>query len=242
MIKPDYISKPDWEILTAKYHDNMSYLKNKLNKKYPYQYLIGNVEFLNTIIDVDERVLIPRFETEVLVDKVISLAKSRFSEQINIIDLGTGSGCIIIALTKNLNSHSEAIDINNESLQLASANALKNKVFIDFSQGDMTDALTKTYDIIISNPPYIPFDGYVEESVKKYEPNIALYAKEEGLYYYKKIITNNISKLSEKGFMAFEVGDNLYNLLKEFLDSQNLKYQFINDYQKIPRYLFIFSE
>lgn len=242
MIKPDYISKPDWDILITKYQDNLVYLETKLKENYPYQYLIGNVEFLNTTINVDERVLIPRFETEYLVDKTITMAKSRFKEKINIIDLGTGSGCIAIALAKNLDCHCEAIDISSDSLKLAQDNANKNGVSINFYEGNMNDALTKTYDIIISNPPYIPHDGYIEESVKRYEPHIALYAEDEGLYYYKKIITNNMSKLSPNGFMAFEVGDNLSNLLVELLDKEKLKYQFLDDYQKIPRYLFIFNE
>lgn len=96
-MKPDYISIPDWELLTKKYLDTNKLLE-LLSTGYPPQYLIGNVEFCGNIINVDERVLIPRFETETLVDKTINYAKEMFNKKISIIDLGTGSGCIAISL------------------------------------------------------------------------------------------------------------------------------------------------
>ena len=103
-MKPDYISVPDWELLLKKY-PNKEELLDKLTN-YPPQYLIGNVEFLGQTINVDKRVLIPRFETELLVDKTIKYAKELFNKKINVIDLGTGSGCIAISLKNNLDANS----------------------------------------------------------------------------------------------------------------------------------------
>ncbi len=238
-MKPDYISKPDWEILTKKY-PNTEDLLEKLTT-YPPQYLIGDVEFCGKTIKVDERVLIPRFETENLVDKTIKYAKELFNKKINIIDLGTGSGCIAIALKTSLYSDVAAIDISKEALTLAKENARLNNADITFINKSMTDTLDKTYDIIISNPPYIPYDGFVEEKVKNAEPNIALFADNDGLYFYEQILTKHLSNLNIPGLMAFEIGDNQKEKLETFVTNLNLHYKFEEDFQGLPRYLFIFK-
>lgn len=237
-MKPSYISTPDWEILQKKY-PNKEELINKLQSGYPSQYLIGNVEFLNTIIDVDERVLIPRYETEYLVDKTIHYANNLFNKPLNIIDLGTGSGCIAIALKKNLDSKVSALDISIDAINLAKENAQKNNVDITFINESMTNNLTQNYDIIISNPPYISYNGYVEEKVLKNEPNIALFAPDDGIYFYKEIINKHYKNLNSPGIMAFEIGDNQKDKLKELVT--NYKHSFENDLQGLPRYLFIFK-
>ena len=164
-MKPDYISIPDWKLLTKKYLDTNKLLE-LLSTGYPPQYLIGNVEFCGNIINVDERVLIPRFETETLVDKTINYAKKVFSNKINIIDLGTGSGCIAISFKKNLDCDVTALDISSDALEVARTNAALNNTEINFINQSMVDSLNNNYDIIISNPPYIPYDGSVEDKVK----------------------------------------------------------------------------
>lgn len=239
-MKPDYISEPDWIILTKKY-PNAEELLDKLTN-YPPQYLIGNVDFYGSIINVDERVLIPRYETELLVDKTIKYAKRIFTNKINIIDLGTGSGCIAISLKKNLDCNLTALDISKDALSLAKTNAQLNNTEITFINKSMTDNLTNNYDIIISNPPYIPYDGFVEEKVKNNEPNIALFAKDNGLYFYKEILNKHLDNLNSPGIIAFEIGDNQKELLELLVKELNLKYSFENDLQGLPRYLFIFFE
>ena len=240
--KPDFISNPDWILLQKKYN-NMESILEKLNNGYPVQYLIGEIEFLNTIINVDERVLIPRFETEYLVDKTIKYAKSMFNKKIDIIDLGTGSGCIAISLAKNLLANITALDIDDNTLDLAKQNAILNNVSVKFIKKDMTSKLENKYDIIISNPPYIPYDGFVQEKVKKYEPNIALFAEDEGLYFYKKILENHLGNLNKPGLIAFEIGDNKIDELNNIMQQYPaLKYKFENDLAGLPRYLFIFNE
>jgi len=158
------------------------------------QYIIGNVDFCGSIIKVDKRVLIPRFETETLVAKTIEMAKKLFSKRINVIDLGTGSGCIAIALKKALDCDILAIDISKEALDLARENASNNNVHITFELKDMQEKILDKYDIIISNPPYIPYEGYVEDMVVKNEPSLALFAKDNGLE-------------------TFDTMENIYNIL-----------------------------
>lgn len=239
-MKPDYISKPDWDILTSKY--SKEELNHLLSTGVSPQYLIGNVEFLNTKITIDKRVLIPRFETEYLVDKTIKYASNIFNKTINIIDLGTGSGCIAIALKKNLDANITALDISSDALEVAKQNAILNNTDITFVNQSMTEPLKNNYDIIISNPPYIPYDGYVQEIVKNNEPPLALYASDNGLYFYKYILNNHIKNLNKPGLIAFEIGDNQRQSLEPLVDKLNLKYSFEKDLQGLDRYLFIFNE
>ena len=236
MNRPQNINIKDWQILKEKYPNNLEQIVSKIKSGYPIQYLIGDVEFLDCLIDVDDRVLIPRFETEYLVSLVIDYAKKHFNHKISTIDLGTGSGCIAIALKKHLNSQVDALD-------LARKNALKNNVEIEFIHQDMLSDLNDNYDIIISNPPYIPHDGYVEDKVLKYEPHLALFAEDNGLYFYKQIINKHLKNLNKPGLMAFEIGDNESSDLQMFLAANiNLKYEFASDLTGRTRYLFIFNE
>ena len=216
----------------------------KLHEGYPVQYIIGDVDFYNSIIKVNENVLIPRFGTEFLVEKTINYAKEMFNKKIDIIDLGTGSGCIAIALKKELDSNITAIDISFEALKLAKENAKLNQVDIKFIEGDIAKKPQGKYDIIISNPPYLPYDGFVEEKVKKYEPHLALFAADDGIYFYKKILEYSKDILKEKFLMAFEIGSDERESLTKLLEEHypNYKYEFQKDFNNLDRYLFIFSE
>ena len=176
----------------------------KLEQGIPVQYIVGNVEFYGNIIEVNENVLIPRFETEELVDRVIKKLKNK--KNIDIVDLGTGSGCIAISLAKNLNSNIDAVDISKDALEVAKKNAINNKVNINFYLGDMLNPLNKKYDLIISNPPYIAYDEEIMDIVKNNEPHLALYADNEGLYYYEQILKNVKDYLKKDYLIAFEIG------------------------------------
>jgi len=242
-MKLENISLPDLELLKNKYKNNFDEIIKKIESGYPVQYLIGNVEFYNSIIKVNENVLIPRFETEVLVDKTINYAKKKFNKKIKIIDLGTGSGCIAIALAKELDANVDALDISESALEVARDNAKNNNVEINFINQNMEDSLDNNYDIIISNPPYIPNDGFVEKIVKENEPNIALFAPNKGLYFYEEILKKHLNNLNKPGLIAFEIGDNQEEDLKIILNNHNnIRYSFENDLQGLTRYLFIFNE
>lgn len=243
MNKPKNVTDTDWQLLKEKYPNKLNDISVLLENDYPVQYLIGNVEFIDSIIKVDKRVLIPRFETELFVEKTINYAKKIFKNKINIVDLGTGSGCISIALKKHLDCNIDAIDISKDAIKLAKENAKLNKVKIDFINKNMIDELDKNYDIIISNPPYIAKDGYIEKKVLENEPHIALFAENNGLYYYEKIINNHLKKLNKLGLMAFEIGDNQNKELEKIMFKNKIKkYKFEVDLTGRIRYLFIFNE
>ena len=176
----------------------------KLEKGIPVQYIVGNVEFYGNIIEINENVLIPRFETEELVDRVIKRLKNK--NNLDIVDLGTGSGCIAISLAKNINGNVDAVDISKDALEVAKKNAINNNVNINFYLGDMLNPLNKKYDLIISNPPYIAYDEEIMDIVKNNEPHLALYADNEGLYYYEQILKNVKDYLKNEYLIAFEIG------------------------------------
>lgn len=186
--------------------DKLEEGKKRLENGEPVQYIVGNVDFYGNIINVNKNVLIPRFETEELVEKTINLIKKYFDKKVNIVDLGTGSGCIAITLKKQLECNMDAVDISRDALEVARENAKINDVNINFYQGDMLDALNKKYDIIISNPPYIAYDEEIMDIVKKNEPHLALYASDNGLYFYHKILEKASNYVNDKSIISFEIG------------------------------------
>ena len=239
-MKTDFITDTDWKILKEKYPQNINEIIKKLESHYPVQYLIGNVEFLNTIINVDERVLIPRFETELLVEKTIKRIKALNIQNPRIIDLGTGSGCIAISLKKNLPCFVTAIDISEQAIELAKENALKNQVEIEYKIENMINTNLEGYDVIISNPPYVKETESVGEETK-YEPQNALFAKNNGLYFYEEIL-KNISKLSTMPkLVAFEIGmsegEDIKNLALKYLSTKKILIE--KDLTNRERYIFI---
>lgn len=228
------------------------YLKNKeldvavreLEEGRPIQYVIGNVDFYNSIINVNENVLIPRFETELLVDKLIKYSKDKFDNKIEILDMCTGSGCIAISLKKELNCNVDAVDISNDALIVARKNSDINKVKVNFIESDLFDNIDKKYNIIVSNPPYISYDEDIMDIVKNNEPNIALYADDNGLYFYKKII-NDISKyLLDNYIIAFEIGMNQADDIVEMINDNlsNVEVKVEKDYNDRDRFIFILSK
>ena len=239
-MKPDFITDTDWKILKEKYPQNINEIIKKLESHYPVQYLIGNVEFLNTIINVDERVLIPRFETELLVEKTIKRIKALNIQNPRIIDLGTGSGCIAISLKKNLPCFVTAIDISEQAIELAKENALKNQVEIEYKIENMINTNLEGYDVIISNPPYVKETEPVGKETK-YEPQNALFAKNNGLYFYEEIL-KNISKLSTMPkLVAFEIGmsegEDIKSLALKYLSTKKILIE--KDLTNRERYIFI---
>ena len=213
----------------------------ELSKGIPIQYIIGNVDFYGNIIKVNKDVLIPRFETELLVDKTIKKIKEYFpNKKIDILDMGTGSGCIAISLKKVIDSNVTAIDISKEALVIAKENAIANNTDITFLNKDMTTYKEKKYDVIISNPPYITYDEKIMDIVKDNEPHLALYAKDNGLYFYKKIIDNLSHITKDKYLISFEIGayqaGDIINYVKE---RYNINIQVEKDYSGLDRFIFI---
>ena len=188
---------------------------NKLEDGYPVQYIIGNVDFNGVNIEVNEDVLIPRFETELLVDKLKKYIIKVFGdERISIMDLCTGSGAIAIYLKKNCNAVVSGCDISLKALEIAKKNALNNKVLVNFSEHDVLEPIDGKYDVIVSNPPYVGYDEEVDE-LTKYEPQMAIFADDNGLLFYKSILSYISNNLNKKYIVAFEIGCEQGNYLKE---------------------------
>ena len=227
-----------------KYGNPATYEQDLLRLKQgePVQYIVGNVDFYGCPIIVNPHVLIPRFETEGLVEKVIEKVQNR--SNLKIVDLGTGSGCIAIALKRKLNCEMDAVDISAFALEVARKNAEINQVAITFYEGDFLEPLQDTYDVIISNPPYIAYDEEIMDIVKRNEPKLALYAEDHGLSCYKKILAKAKSHLKSNGIIAFEIGCGQGDILKEYASEffPNEKNTVEKDLQGKDRYLFIESE
>ena len=182
--------------------DNIDEAIKRVDAGEPIQYVIGNVDFYGNILEVNKNVLIPRFETELLVEKTINYIKKRFDDKIDILDIGTGSGAIAITLAKEVDSNVTAVDISKEAIDVAKKNAFNNKVDINFIESDLFDKIKGKFDVIISNPPYISYDEEIMDVVKNNEPEIALFAKNDGLYYYEEILKNCSKYLKDKFLIA----------------------------------------
>ena len=205
----------------------------------PLNYVLGYSYFYGYRLKVDEAVLIPRFETEELVGRVLSGYDEYFKDQkIDLADVGTGSGAIAIALKKeedNLNVY--ASDISKEALEVAILNAQNNQADIRFFEGSMLKPLIENnikLDILVSNPPYIRNDEVVEHSVRDYEPNVALFGGDDGLKFYRMIFEDAHKVLKERSMMFFEIGydqkENLTALAREFFPSADINvYKDINN-------------
>lgn len=215
-----------------------------LKDGYPIQYLIGYVDFYGYKINVNEDVLIPRYETEYLLEKVINISKKIFSNKINILDIGTGSGAISIVLKNELNSNVTACDISEKALNTAINNAKINNSNINFIKSDIFSNVNSKFDIIISNPPYISSDEVIMDSVKKYEPNLALYAPNDGLYFYEEILKDARKYLSDKFIIAFEIGwwqgNLIYDIAKRYFNDSIIRIE--KDLTDRDRYIFIIHE
>ena len=216
--------------------------KELLKKGIPVQYIVGNVDFYGNIIEVNKNVLIPRFETEELVSKLIDYIHEYFDKKIDIVDIGTGSGCIAITLKKQLDCDMTAVDISDEALEVAKKNAINNNVDIKFIKGDILTPLTKKYDCIVSNPPYISYNEEIMDIVKNNEPHIALYADNDGLYYYEEILKNAKEYINKKSIIAFEIGYTQGKRIKELKDKYlpNSIFKLERDMQGKDRFVFIF--
>ena len=191
----------------------------------PIQYVLGSVNFYGLELKVNENVLIPRFETEELVENTIKLINSKFKDKnLDILDLCTGSGAIGLRLKKEYpNNNITLSDISAKALMVASENSEKHSLEVKIINSDLFDKITDKYDVIISNPPYIKDDEEIEDIVKDNEPHIALYAGKDGLDFYDRILKDIKNYLKEEFIIAFEIGETQLN------DVSKLAYKYIDN-------------
>jgi len=186
----------------------------ELKKQKPIQYILGETEFYGLSFLVNENTLIPRPETEELVDLIIKENQNQSSE-IKIIDIGTGSGCIAISLAKNLpNAEVLAIDVSEKTLATATKNAEINQVKVNFILKNIleTDDLAEQFDVIVSNPPYVRMleKAEIKPNVLEYEPHLALFVDDnDALLFYRKIAQLAQKNLTQKGKLYFEINQYL---------------------------------
>jgi release factor glutamine methyltransferase len=223
--------------------DNLEEAIKRLENGEPVQYIVGDVDFYGNILKVNKNVLIPRRETEELVEKTIELLKEFKNPKI--IDIGTGSGCIPITLKKQIpNSEITAVDISKEALEVAKENALLNNVDIKFIESNLFENINEKFDCIISNPPYIRYDEEIMDIVKNNEPHLALYAPDNGLYFYKEILKNASNFTNNRFIIAFEIGEeqgtDIINIAKEYFPTSKIILE--KDLQKFDRFIFIINE
>ncbi|UTN04301.1 peptide chain release factor N(5)-glutamine methyltransferase [Flavobacterium bizetiae] len=202
----------------------------QLKKEVPIQYLLGKTNFYGLDFEVNENVLIPRPETEELVEWIINEnSKAEKSKTIKILDIGTGSGCIAISLAKNIpNARVYAMDISKKAIETAKRNAVNNKTDVTFILQDVLNAeeLKCNFDIIVSNPPYVR--NLEKEEIKKnvldYEPHLALFVEDnDALIFYRKIAELAQNNLLEDGQLYFEINQYLGDEMKDLLEKMNFK-------------------
>ncbi|TXD50522.1 MULTISPECIES: peptide chain release factor N(5)-glutamine methyltransferase [unclassified Polaribacter] len=239
----DTVLKPNFNIEDKKLVLLKAALE-KLKKEIPLQYIIGHTEFYGLPFLVDESTLIPRPETEELVEWILMEVKeiqnSKMKKQddgsmhdrhnlLSILDIGAGSGCIPISLGKNLNDCSiAAIDVSTDALKIAKKNAALNKVAINFLEVDILQAksLPQQYDIIVSNPPYVRALEKIEihNNVLQNEPHLALFVSDENpLIFYEKIADLAKRYLTKNGLLFFEINQYLANETMDLLTTKGFK-------------------
>ena len=250
-----YINKPQ---LSKNQEDVLKNMKYRRNLGEPLQYILGRWSFLSVLLNVDKRALIPRFETEILVNEAIKrLNKNK--KQCHVLNIGVGSGNIEIAIAKAYsNIKIVGVDISKEALTLAYENIrqfhLNNRIALieadaenflkeighkePISKSVGTKSIFNTYDLVISNPPYIPTKqlGHLSRDVQ-WEPKVALDGGEDGLDFYRFIIPLSIDIISSSGLLMFECGDGQYEYIKNLINQTNAfeTPESIKDYVGIDR-------
>ena len=214
-------------------------LLDKRKKNEPIAYIIKNKSFWNEDYYIASGALIPRPETEILIEMICKKIKNG-KKSLNILDLGCGSGCLLISLLRQFpKSRGIGIDISKEALNICKKNINKYKLNYrtKIIQGDIGKVrVVNKFDVIVSNPPYLKNSEYqkLSKDIKQYEPRIALVAKQEdGIFFYREIIKKFSSVLKVGGLLAFEIGDRQWIYIKEELEKNSFKiidkYKLIND-------------
>ena len=241
------------KVLKKKREELLTNLSQKINKKKilsfnklikrrslrePLAYIIKEKEFWSKMFEVDKNTLIPRPETELMVEQILKIYKNK---KIFILDIGTGTGCILISLLSELkSSYGLGIDISKKALYLAKKNAIKHLVNnkISFLKRSFKDLYNYKFDLIVSNPPYITSNEMrsLDDDIKKYEPEIALDGGNDGLDVIKKVIYKAKYILKFDGRLALEIGNEQYKKVSKLLLKNNFKIELnVKDYKDNTR-------
>ena len=196
-------------------------LIKKRAERVPLQYITGEQEFMGMTFHVNSNVLIPRQDTETLVEEALKVVKPGMK----VLDMCTGSGCVLISILKNVHgTGGYGYDISKQAINVAKENAKLNDVPAIFERSNLfEDVADETFDVIVSNPPYIRSDEipFLMPEVSEFEPHEALDGKEDGLYFYKKIIKEAKNYLNPQGMLAFEIGYDQGEAVKNLMEAQD---------------------
>ena len=221
-------------------------INKNINEDTPLSHLVGFDYFYDRKFKVTRDVLSPRIETEELIYKVLEYIKKSKKDSFRILDLCTGSGIIAITLKKEIvEKYTEIVasDISEKALSIAIENANNNNANITFIKSDLFDNISGKFDLIISNPPYISYKDkiIIKDSVLNYDPHLALFAEEDGIYFYRKIIENAVHYLSKDGVIFFEIGYDQKEKIFELGKNNNFittVYKDINDRDRIAKLIY----
>ena len=221
-------------------------INKNINEDTPLSHLVGFDYFYDRKFKVTKDVLSPRMETEELIYKVLEYIKKSKKDSFRILDLCTGSGIIAITLKKEIvEKYTEIVasDISEKALSIAIENANNNNANITFIKSDLFDNISGKFDLIISNPPYISYKDKItiKDNVLKYDPHLALFAEEDGIYFYRKIIENAVHYLSKDGVIFFEIGYDQKEKIFELGKNNNFittVYKDINNRDRIAKLIY----
>ena len=216
----DEISQKEYDLITY-------YLNERLNGK-PLTKIFKKAYFYRLVLNIDENVLSPRQETEILVEQALKFIDNSST----VLDLCTGSGAIALAIKDNSNAKVYASDLSNDALKVAKQNADMLKLDVKFIQSNLFENINQKFDVIISNPPYIKTSdiNLLDTEVKLFDPMIALDGGDDGLYFYKKIVSQLDKYLNKNGKILFEIGYNQADDVKKLLNDKNFDVKVIKDY------------
>ena len=245
LLAEDYLKIPRSKILLANEIDLNESNQNlfssaleRLKTHMPIQYVLGKTTFMNLEFKVNSSVLIPRPETE----ELVRLMLKEDLDGKEVLDIGTGSGCIAISLTKNLhNAKVSALDISKDALEVALENAELNNVNIEFIHADIFEYQSdKKYDVIVSNPPYVLESEKVlmKQNVLNFEPEIALFVEDiNPLLYYEEITNSLKDNLNSEGFFFFEINNSLCDEVEKLMRKYCFRVNALNDHQNLKRFI-----
>lgn len=216
-----YYLNEDGELTEEEQHEYQLAI-HKRAEHVPLQYIIGEQEFMGMTFKVNPNVLIPRQDTETLVEEALKLCKPNG----RVLDLCTGSGCIIISLVRHLpDLEAYAGDISKQALNTAKENAKTYQTAVTFEKSDLFEAFSGKFDMIVSNPPYIPTAEIANlmPEVRDFEPMEALDGQEDGLYFYRKIVAGSVEYLKEDGYLCLEIGYDQASAVTEMMKKFGFK-------------------
>ncbi len=208
----------------------------------PLQHIFGFVPFYNIELKTDKRALIPRDETAILVEKALEFINAKNYK--TVLDIGTGSGAIAISIKKNVDASVSAVDISEDALSLAKENAKLNETEISFIKSDLFENVSGKFDVILSNPPYIPTKDIEKlEKELSFEPECALDGGSDGLDFYRDIIMDAKDHLNKNGLLMFEIGYDQGDAVRTLLSKSGFTENYLlKDYSGLDRIVYTFYE